>query len=65
MQYGEKEYRIILNTDKKVDEEAMVKEYKEYFGQDAHIEIQYVDEIPLLSSGKRQEVVNTYHSNYS
>ncbi len=62
IQYGEKDYLIKLNTDKKVDENKILKEYKEYFGQDANIEIQYVDEIPLLSSGKRREVTNTYHS---
>jgi len=62
VQYGEKEYLIKLNTDKKVDECVMIAEYKEYFGQDASITIEYVDEIPLLSSGKRKEVLNTYHS---
>jgi len=62
VQYGEKDYLIKLNTNKKVDENKMLEEYKEYFGQDANIEIQYVDEIPLLSSGKRREVANTYHS---
>ncbi|GAA4279191.1 phenylacetate--CoA ligase family protein [Aquimarina mytili] len=62
VQYGEKEYLIKLNTNTKVDEEKMLLEYKEYLGQDANITIEYVDEIPLLSSGKRREVMNTYHS---
>lgn len=62
IQYGVKDYRIRLNTDKKVDESKMLSEYKEYFGQDANIIIEYVTEIPLLSSGKRREVRNTYHS---
>ncbi|WP_298548960.1 CoF synthetase [uncultured Aquimarina sp.] len=62
VQYGEKDYLIKLNTDKKVDEIKMLEEYKEYFGKDANIRIEYVDEIPLLSSGKRKEVANTYHS---
>ncbi|MDH7444009.1 CoF synthetase [Aquimarina sp. 2201CG14-23] len=61
IQYGKKDYLIKLNTDKKVDEAKMLKEYKTYFGQDANIQIAYVDEIPLLSSGKRREVVNSYH----
>ncbi|MEW7290784.1 CoF synthetase [Aquimarina sp. 2304DJ70-9] len=64
IQYGEKEYLIKLNTDQKVDEEKMLLEYKEYLGQDANITIEYVDEIPLLSSGKRREVMNTYHSQF-
>ncbi|WP_378175977.1 CoF synthetase [Aquimarina sp. SS2-1] len=62
VQYGEKDYLIKLNTDKKVDEQKMLEEYKGYFGEDAHIKIEYVDEIPLLSSGKRREVFNSYHT---
>jgi phenylacetate-CoA ligase len=63
VQYGEKDYLIKLNTDKKVDEDCVITEYKGYFGSDANISIEYVDEIPLLSSGKRREVTNTYHNN--
>ncbi len=63
VQYGKKDYLIKLNTDIKVDEKAMRAEYKDYFGNDANIIIEYVDEIPLLSSGKRREVYNTYYKN--
>lgn len=62
VQNGEKEYLIKLNTQEKVDEEKMIKEYSNYFGSDATIKIKYVNEIPLLASGKRKEVLNTYHS---
>ncbi|MBW1298637.1 CoF synthetase [Aquimarina litoralis] len=62
IQYGKKDYTIKLNTDKKIDESTMLAEFKGYFGQDANITITYVDEIPLLSSGKRREVTNTYYS---
>ena len=62
VQTGRKEYLIKLNTEERVDEDAMIKEYKTYFGQNAIITIKYVNEIPLLASGKRQEVLNTYHS---
>ncbi|MHA7060065.1 hypothetical protein ACWGOQ_0022750 [Aquimarina sp. M1] len=61
VQNGQKDYVIKLNTDKKVDENRMLKEYRGYFGQDANIKIEYVAEIPLLSSGKRREVFNTYY----
>lgn len=62
IQFGKKEYLIKLNTETKVDEERMLEEYKGYFGYNAIISIKYVNEIPLLSSGKRREVRNTYHS---
>ncbi|SEM26066.1 phenylacetate-CoA ligase [Aquimarina amphilecti] len=62
VQYGEKNYKIRLNTDNKVNEAEMLTEFKGYLGIDANIDILYVDEIPLLSSGKRREVMNTYHS---
>ncbi|WP_062054900.1 hypothetical protein [Aquimarina longa] len=62
VQHGQKEYMIKLNTDKKVNEEKMLEEFMSYFGKDAIITIKYVNEIPLLSSGKRREVSNTYHT---
>ncbi len=62
VQKGIKDYEINLNTDTKVKEEQMVLEYKGYFGQDANINIKYVDDIPLLNSGKRREVVNEYYN---
>ena len=55
-------YAVNLNTDKPIDENALVKEYKSYLGSDAQIIINYVDEIPLLNSGKRREVVNEYYN---
>lgn len=55
-------YEVNLNTDKKVDEKELVEEYKSYFGSDAEIIINYVDDIPLLNSGKRREVVNEYYN---
>ncbi|RDY57576.1 phenylacetate--CoA ligase family protein [Flagellimonas nanhaiensis] len=39
-------------------EEQLKSESREYLGQDAKITIKYVDDIPLLSSGKRRQVVN-------
>lgn len=62
VQKHRKEYLINLNTEKKVDEKKMISEYKDYFGDDANIKINYVDEIPLLRSGKRREVINEYYA---
>lgn len=62
VQKDKKAYEVNLNTDKKVDEKQLVEEYKSYFGADAEITINYVDDIPLLNSGKRREVVNEYYN---
>ena len=61
VQKTKKEYHINLNTDTKVDEAKIITDYKAHFGDDAVIKINYVNEIPLLSSGKRREVVNEYY----
>ncbi|WP_299096964.1 CoF synthetase [uncultured Winogradskyella sp.] len=61
VQKSKTEYHINLNTDTKVDEAKIITDYKAHFGNDAVIKINYVNEIPLLSSGKRREVVNEYY----
>lgn len=63
VQKGLKDYEIILNTATKIDESHMVKEFRSYFGLDANIKVTYVDDIPLLDSGKRREMVNEYYTN--
>jgi len=40
------------------DELKFIMEFKSHLGSDAIIEIEYVDEIPLLASGKRRVMVN-------
>lgn len=64
IQQGEKEYEIKLNLHKeKFDyEDELIKNVKKDFGQDAHVIITYVNEIPPLASGKRRKVVNNYHT---
>lgn len=51
------EFRLNLKGIFKREAE-LIKEFKGYLGQDASITITYVDEIPLLSSGKRKKVLN-------
>jgi phenylacetate-CoA ligase len=61
IQNGEKEYCFKLNSTKeKTDEEGLISHYKKYLGNDAQFNFEYVDEIPLLISGKRKKVVNNY-----
>lgn len=59
IQKGSREYLFKLNCEKPFEKEIqLVQEFKEYFGQDAMIAVEYVDEIPLLDSGKRKKVMN-------
>lgn len=40
------------------EEKNLIREFKGYLGENAKINIEYVDEIPLLDSGKRKLVIN-------
>ena len=61
VQIGQKEYVFKLNGVKEnIMEDKIIEFFKEYLGKDALISFQYVDEIPLLSSGKRKKIVNEY-----
>ena len=61
VQNEEKDYTLKLNCVPGFNqEEEVLNVIKEYIGQDAKILIEYVDEIPLLSSGKRKQVINNY-----
>ena len=60
IQESPKTYVFKLNvTDKFSRKNELVDEFKGYLGKDAEIAIIYVNEIPLLSSGKRKKVMNT------
>jgi phenylacetate-CoA ligase len=61
IQDGPKKYTVRLNVAGNFIWEAkLIKEFKEALGEDANITIDYVFEIPLLSSGKRKIAVNNY-----
>jgi len=61
IQDKEKEYTFKLNSTKeKTQETEMVAYFKKYLGNDAIFNFVYVDEIPLLTSGKRKKAVNNY-----
>ena len=55
------EYVIKLNVDGNFErEEALIATYKQLFGKSANIQVEYVDEIPVLNSGKRRYIINNY-----
>ena len=62
IQIGQKEYFIKLNLHQEFNyDEELIKNFKAILGVDAEVSIEYVNEIPALSSGKRKKVMNTYH----
>ncbi|MBK8486690.1 MAG: phenylacetate--CoA ligase family protein [Bacteroidetes bacterium] len=63
IQYGLKSYLFKINLSGVfTKEKKLISEFKQYLGDDADFRVEYVDEIPLLASGKRKKIVNTYHS---
>jgi len=59
IQLDETHYELRLNTGgKKADENEILGRILKYFGEGAKIDIVYVDEIPVLASGKRKHVEN-------
>lgn len=46
-------------------EKKLIEEFKGYLGKDANFKVEYVEEIPLLASGKRKKVVNDYYTSPS
>jgi len=61
IQTGEKTYTFKVNCPTEFQrEKQLVDEFISYLGTDAEFTIEYVDEIPLLDSGKRRKTVNLY-----
>jgi phenylacetate-CoA ligase len=54
-----KKYVVMLISEADFNREAeLLKEFKTYLGSDAEMEVEYVNDIPLLASGKRRVMVN-------
>lgn len=61
IQNGKKDYSFKLNVEKEFDNEIeLIQLFKSYLGEDANIQVNYVNEIPQLSSGKRRLTINNY-----
>ncbi len=59
IQHGPQIYEFKLNVEPSFDgERKLIEEFKIPLGPEAQIDVHYVDDIPLLSSGKRKKVVN-------
>jgi phenylacetate-CoA ligase len=61
IQVTKKEYLFKININGPFKRETeLIKEFKIYLGSDAQFVVEYVNEIPLLDSGKRKKIVNLY-----
>lgn len=61
IQKSEKDYLLKLNADKDFSRDFEIdRALTQHLGEDAVITIEKVDEIPVLSSGKRRYIVNEY-----
>lgn len=62
IQNGNKNYLLKLNClqSKFERKNELLYDLRHYLGKDAIIEIEFVDEIPLLASGKRKKIVNNF-----
>jgi phenylacetate-coenzyme A ligase PaaK-like adenylate-forming protein len=61
IQVEKKDYLLKLNTAQEFNEESQLKSMlREHLGMDSNIKIEFIEEIPLLASGKRRLVVNEY-----
>jgi phenylacetate-CoA ligase len=61
IQESKNSYCFKINSNDKFNRESeLIHEFSGYFGPDAKIQVEYVNEIPLLSSGKRKKVLNNW-----
>lgn len=59
IQWEKKRYELLVNADRdRLVEEDLVALYRRYLGDDAVIDVTYVDEIPVQQSGKRMVCEN-------
>lgn len=61
VQEGEKEYTLkVVMRCEYTNLDSIVDQLKEYIGNDAHVTIERVSDIPVLASGKRKPCVNNW-----
>jgi phenylacetate-CoA ligase len=65
-QFGRVDYLIRITAKNPIAKEPqLIAEFKSFLGRDANIQIEYNNEIPLLASGKRKKIINTYRQSGS
>jgi phenylacetate-CoA ligase len=65
-QFGRVDYLMRITAKNPIAKESqLIAEFKTFLGRDANIQIEYKHEIPLLASGKRKKIINTYRPSSS
>jgi phenylacetate-CoA ligase len=64
IQINKSDYQVKLNIEPLTEKREMElkSDFMHYVGTDANISIEYVDDIPLLASGKRKKIINLMKS---
>ena len=62
IQKEKEKYLLKVNTTSEIDDTDIKRRLKHELGETAQIDIQYVEEIPVLNSSKRKYIVNEYRS---
>ena len=62
IQKGEKEYLLKLNAERSIDQNKIIQETLNIVGN-GNISIEFVDDIPVLASGKRKPVICEWNKN--
>lgn len=61
IQETKKQYTLELNCSEKFKSELfIIKKFQSFLGEDAEINVKYIDNIPLLNSGKRRACINNF-----
>ncbi len=61
IQDSEFDYVLKINTESALNEDALISKFKDLLGSSSNIKIEYVDEIPVISSNKRRAVICNIH----
>lgn len=62
IQKEKEKYLLKVNTTSEIDDTDIKRRLKHELGETAQIDMQYVEEIPVLNSSKRKYIVNEYRS---
>lgn len=63
IQKAENDYLLRLNVEKEFNVDVVIKEIKNILGTEANVKTEYVDDIPVLASGKRKAVICEWKNN--